>query len=98
MLILGAGSSVHVRYPLGSQLVSELCLLRGTPALDNLPMAWTSSEANNFLTRLSRSGHYSIDAFLESVREQAPLGKYLVARALKTREVVDALFPPHSTD
>lgn len=96
VLVLGAGSSAHVGYPLGSQLISELCALRGTPALNNLPMGWTNSDATDFLTRLSRSGHYSIDAFLETVREQAPLGKYLIAQALKKREVVDNLFPPHS--
>lgn len=96
VLVLGAGSSVHVGYPLGSQLISELCALRGTPALDNLPEGWTSTEASDFLTRLSRSGHYSIDAFLETVPEQVALGKFLIARQLKRREVVDSLFPPHS--
>ncbi len=97
VLILGAGASAHVGYPLGSQLVSELCALRGNSSLENLPAGWTSAAANDFLTRLSRSGHYSIDAFLETVPEHAALGKYLIARELKRREVVDALFPPHST-
>ena len=94
VLVLGAGSSEHVRYPLGSQLVSELCASRGTPALDNLPNGWSRADANEFLTQLSRSGHYSIDAFLETGPDQAALGKYLIARGLKTREVVDSLFPP----
>ncbi len=97
VLILGAGSSIHVGYPLGSQLVAELCAHRGEPAMNNLPAGWTSTEANDFLTRLSRSGYYSIDAFLETVPDQAALGKYLIARELKRRERVDALFPPLST-
>jgi hypothetical protein len=98
VLILGAGASAHVGYPLGSQLVSQLCSLRGTDALNALPGGWTSDYANDFLTRLSRAGHYSIDAFLETDLERAALGKYLIARELKTREIVDCLFPPHSTN
>jgi hypothetical protein len=97
VLVLGAGASAHVGYPLGFQLISELCALRGKSALDNLPTGLTGTDANDFLTRLSRSGHYPIDAFLESAPEHATLGKYLIARALKSREVVDALFPPYST-
>ena len=98
VLILGAGSSSHLNYPLGSQLVSALSAQRGTEAFEDLPSGWTNTDANDFLTRLSRSGYYSIDAFLETVPEQAALGKYLIARELKRRESVDALFPPHTTD
>lgn len=94
VLILGAGSSVHCGYPLGGQLVSQLCRLRGTAELDGLPEGWTREEAETLLTRLSRSGHYSIDAFLEANRGQADLGKFLIARELKKSEDIDRLFPP----
>ena len=97
VLVLGAGSSVHCGYPLGGQLVSQLSRLRGSPELDSLPGGWTRDEAEDFLTRLSRSGHYSIDAFLESNREQADLGKYLIARELKKHEDLEALFPPNNS-
>jgi len=72
-----------------------LCALRGTPELDALPEGWGRDTAEAFLTRLSRSGHYSIDAFLETTPEHAPLGKYLIAREMKTHEMLDGLFPPN---
>ena len=65
VLILGAGSSSHVGYPLGKKLVSDLCFLRKKP-ITNLPCGWTEEYAKSLLTRLSRSGYYSIDAFLET--------------------------------
>jgi hypothetical protein len=46
---------------------------------------------------LSRSGHYSIDAFLETVPEDMKLGKYLIALCLKQLESVDRLFPPNDS-
>lgn len=97
VLVLGAGASAHIGYPLGSKLVSDLAGLRGTAALDGLPEGWTRADAEDFLTRLSRSGHSSIDAYLESREERAPLGKYLIARELKKHEDVDRLFPPHDS-
>ncbi|MCA9317371.1 MAG: hypothetical protein KDB73_17935, partial [Planctomycetes bacterium] len=97
VLVLGAGASVHANYPLGGQLVNQICQLRGSAELDDLPEGWTRTEAEDFCTRLSRSGHYSIDAFLGSDVEHAALGKYLLARVLKAREVTDRLFPPHSS-
>jgi hypothetical protein len=97
VLILGAGASAHCAYPLGSQFVSQLSSLRGTSELNNLPDGWTRSNAEAFLTKLSRSGHYSIDAFLEKNREQAELGKFLIARELKKHEDINLLFPPHNS-
>lgn len=97
VLILGAGASVHLGYPLGATLVANLCKLRGTGELQGLPQNWTEEEAKSFLTRLSRSGHYSIDAFLESTPEQTDLGKYLITRELKRHENVDRLFPPNNS-
>ena len=98
VLILGAGASAHCGYPLGSQFVSQLSSLRGTSELNNLPDGWSRSDAEDFLTRLGRSGHYSIDAFLEKNREQAELGKFLIARELKKHENINLLFPPHDSD
>jgi hypothetical protein len=57
-------------------------------------MGWTAQDADNFLTHLGRSAHYSIDAFLETVRDQADLGKYLMAREMKRHEDIKTLFPP----
>lgn len=97
VLILGAGSSAHCEYPMGSQLVARLAALRHSNELDNLPEGWTREEADDFLVRLARSGHYSIDAFLEVNPEQADLGKYLIARELKKHEIVDKLYPPNNS-
>lgn len=95
VLILGAGASEHLGYPLGAQLVSNLCAQRNTNELKDLLLKWNEDEVTQFLTRLSRSGHYSIDAFLETVPEQAELGKFLISRELKRYENVDRLFPPN---
>jgi hypothetical protein len=97
VLVLGAGSSTHCGYPLGRQLVDQLCQLRGTAELDNLPDGWTRDEVERFLTKLSRSDPSSIDAFLETNRDEASLGKFLIARQLKKREDIDRLFPPHDS-
>lgn len=94
VLILGAGASAHVGYPLGGALVNQLCQLRGSTRLASLPGGWTSSEAEECLRQLSRSGHYSIDAFLEAFPDWAPLGKFLIAENLKNCESIDRLFPP----
>jgi len=55
------------------------------------------SDAERFLTKLSRSGHYSVDAYLERTDEDISLGKYLLALSLKRLEVLDQLFPPSNS-
>lgn len=95
VLVLGAGASVHVEYPLGKNLVNDLC--RNSDGFANLPMNWTDIDVGHFLTRLSRAGHYSIDAFLETVPDQSDLGKYLIAREMKRHENIDRLFPPYES-
>ena len=97
VLILGAGSSAHVGYPLGRNLVNALCAKRGSGTSNDFPMGWTDENVDHFLTRLSRAGHYSIDAFLETVPKQADLGKYLIARELKRNEDLNKLFPPNNS-
>jgi len=96
VLVLGAGASIHVGYPLGGDLVNDLCRQRNSDLNNDLPMHWTAEDADSFLTRLSRSGHYSIDAFLETVPGQADLGKFLIARELKQHEDIDKLFSPNN--
>ena len=97
VLVLGAGASVHVGYPLGRDLVNVLCGQRSSPAHDDLPMNWKPEDVDRFLTRLSRAGHSSIDAFLETVPDQSDLGRYLMAREMKRHENIDRLFPPHDS-
>lgn len=97
VLILGAGASTHCQYPLGIKLLSELSNLRNSPDIDNLPSSWEQADAKRFLTKLSRSAHYSIDAYLERSDEDISLGKYLLALSLKRFEILDQLFPPYNS-
>jgi hypothetical protein len=63
--------------------------------LDDLPDEWKGSRAESFLTNLSYSDPGSIDAYLEANPSDADLGKYLIARELKSRERLETLFPPN---
>ncbi len=94
VLILGAGASAHVGYPLGRQLVDNICGQSKTILTDEISDVWGEEEVNGFISRLSRAGFYSIDAFLETVSEQASLGKYLLAREIKRHEQIGNLFSP----
>lgn len=97
VLILGAGASTHVGYPLGATLINDLCNNRGTGKEGEFPNDWTVDDTDRFITRLSRSGYYSIDAFLETVPDFAEMGKYLLAREIKRHESIDRLFPPNNS-
>ena len=94
VLILGAGASAHVGYPLGRQLVDNICGQNIQQLTGDVSGLWGEKEVKGFLTRLSRAGFYSIDAFLETVPEQAGLGKYLLAREIKRHEQIENLFSP----
>lgn len=96
-LILGAGASRHVGYPLGSELINEICSIASSIQETDLPERCTREDVEQFKHRLSRSGHYSIDAFLETAPEYSALGKYLIAKTLKAKENVDHLFPPNNS-
>jgi hypothetical protein len=94
VLILGAGASVHVGYPLGKTLIENVCKW----SLDGLAETWRSQEeVRDFIRRLSRSAHYSIDAFLEQNPEYVELGRIVIARAIKTKEDIKRLFPPNDS-
>lgn len=62
-----------------------------------LPSCFDGGDVQAFIARLSRSGHYSIDAFLADTRDQIELGKFLIARDLKRFENIDNLFPPNNS-
>lgn len=97
-LILGAGASAHIGYPLGSQLVSEICSLRDSAKLEIIiGNTWKLEQATEFILRLSRSGHYSIDAFLETNPDLLDIGKVFIAQQLKAFESEDRLFPPYNS-
>jgi hypothetical protein len=95
VLVLGAGASAHCGYPMGSQLRDGVCRLRGAPELESLPGPWSKLEAESFIDQLRGAAYGSVDAFLERNTKYVDLGKYLIARELKRRENLDALFPPY---
>lgn len=98
VLILGAGSSAHLGYPLGAKLISELCALPKSRNQEDILFVQRDSGAiEEFVKRLSRSGHYSIDAFLEQNPEHLEMGRLLIARQLKKQEAIERLFPPHDS-
>lgn len=97
VLILGAASSSHCGYPLGVELIGQIVQLHRNHNGISLPQCWKRDDVDRFVTRLSRSGHYSIDAFLESLQSETDLGKYLIAYALKRLEILDHLFSPNES-
>ncbi len=95
-LILGAGSNVHLGYPLGAGLVSEICSrVIEKKYLREVEDKFTREQIEAFRKRLSRSGYASIDAFLEHNLSDSELGKLLIADCLKQIENEDRLFPPN---
>jgi kynurenine formamidase len=96
VLILGAGASSHIKYPLGQELKNKLCESIPRIKLNELPKGrWQLDELERFRITLSRSLYGSIDAFLEGHPNFMDLGKYLITRELKQCEDIDRLFSPH---
>ena len=97
VLILGAGASAHLGYPVGIQLLNKVCELERDKSLElDDALALDGLTVSDFFLRLSRSGFYSVDAFLEANPEFTNLGKYLTAKCLKKNEVEGQLFAPHN--
>ena len=90
-LVLGAGSSTHLDYPLGRDLVDHLVKRLGT-AHDDLPDLWAPEEVERFLHRLKEYDPSSVDEFLEAEEEFADLGKYFIAVELKRHEIREHFF------
>lgn len=97
-LILGAGSSEHLGYPIGSQLTNKICesILREkyNEEIDDL---YSDEKINDFCRRFCRSAYYSIDTFLEKNRDLLEIGKLFIADCLKRLEDTEHLFPPYNS-
>jgi len=94
VLIIGAGASDHLGYPVGSQLINQIVSLPGTEIFKNI---YNEEVIKNFQFRLKRYGSYSIDDFLENNREFIEMGKSFIAYCLKKYEDEDKLFPPYNS-
>ncbi len=99
VLILGAGTSNHLGYPLGLQLLNQVCERLNQVCKQFIYHAtypYNPEDTKTFHSRLSRAGYYSVDAFLEDNREFLDIGKYFITDCLKRFEIEDKLFPPNN--
>lgn len=90
-LILGAGSSLHAKYPSGLKLVEMI--VERAKTCTAFPNQFTKQEVDSFSDRLWKSGSRSIDTFLEFNPQLAMIGKYFIADVLKNMEQISSLFP-----
>jgi hypothetical protein len=93
VLILGAGSSCHLGYPLGRSLISQICK---RIADHECPAEIPRDKLTEFRVHLSRFDSASIDFFLERNPEYTDLGKLLITDCLKQYEELERMFVPHS--
>ena len=101
VLILGAGASSHLGYPLGAGLIADICKGISTGSyFSKYPSYFEGYDHNyiqgRFWKSLSRSGYPSIETFLEHNAQFIELGKLLIALCLKEHENEDRLFAPHN--
>lgn len=92
-LILGAGASEHLKYPLGRELVKDIYKLKGK--IKELP--WSENELNTFFDNLMEYEPDSIDEYLgrqqkRKMTSQVDIGKFLISRVLKDNESKEKLF------
>jgi hypothetical protein len=92
-LILGAGASKHLKYPLGRGLVENIYELKGK--IEESP--WSENELNTFFDNLREYEPDSIDEYLgrqqkRKMISQVDIGKFLISRVLKDNESKEKLF------
>ena len=101
-LLLGAGASAHLGYPVGAELRDQMLRVlqperfreMGSLAVE-VPTQATEVQREDFFNHLSRGGWSSPDAYLEKYPKHLELGKWLIAALLKKHEDPDKLFYPH---
>ena len=98
VLILGAGASAHLGYPLGTDLrnkiITNLHLMHNHKQYRKLftDLQYAESDVIAFVDAFHKSGTYSIDAFLESRTEFMDIGKIAIAQVLIPFESDNKLF------
>ena len=101
-LVLGAGASYAVGYPVGTGLRNKICEL-ATPAREYiaLPAGLLSFEGgilHNFVNAFRKSQMFSIDAFLARRPEYVNIGKMAIATILLEIENENHLLTTDHTD
>jgi hypothetical protein len=90
VLILGAGASAHIDYPLGLQLIRGICDIAGS-VRQHPPPGHTADNVDDFIVRLKEDDPNSIDTFLARNPDDIQLGKFFIARVLKQYESRDRM-------
>lgn len=89
LFILGAGASMPYKYPSGETLINRILheLQPKNPIFKEfLALGYSIECIKEFCEHLSRSGRYSIDAFLEHSPKFMKIGKLAIARMLIPEE------------
>jgi len=98
VLVLGAGASMHLGFPSGRGLVTNVVkgLHKETEQLFQILVACGFDPVHIALFRdaLARSGRSSVDVFLEHRSEFLPLGRTAIAAVLTPVEIEENLFTP----
>ena len=98
LIVLGAGASRHLNYPLGrGQVRSPPSLPRRDHSSNTTCCASSAlnySQVTEFYKALSQSGRTSVDAFLEHRPDLVQTGKIAMAIALIRYEDLPFLFHP----
>ena len=99
VLVLGAGASSHLGYPIGQDLLNSVCRRIQTNVYEKSILEHCrESQVQAFFRRLSHSAYYSVDTFLEDRRNSdlLELGKLCIADALKVQERPEQPFAPNA--
>lgn len=90
VLVLGAGASTHLGFPLGIGLVDQIVepILHDKGNIRLADSSWRDAEVVRFLRRLQMSMHWSIDSFLATCdASEQEIGKFLIAKKICEHEV-----------
>ena len=82
VLVLGAGASKPYKYPLGQELVTNICdnlSRRNSDQCKTMQNCFNWNEINSFRKSLLFSGKNSVDGFLEHRKEFIDIGKTAIA-------------------
>ncbi len=96
VLVLGAGASQHLGYPIGEKLLSDICQNLSKEDIVQFQqlerLDFKKDEIFSFRESLIKSGVYSVDEFLENRQKFIKLGKTAIAQQLIPGENPDVLF------
>jgi hypothetical protein len=93
-MVLGAGASMHLKFPSGAELVARICEQLGNSGSETtktLRACEWEDTIEMFRRELSASQQPSVDAFLENRPEYLEIGKLAIASSLIPFEMPDRI-------